>query len=66
MFRGIGEALGHVEEMDVTKARVLVLVDVTKSMKFKKKVIMDNGDEVFVSLSYDKLYRYCFTSGAVQ
>lgn len=47
--------------MDVTEARVLVSIDVTKPLKFKKRVLMDNGEETVVSLTYEKLYRYCFT-----
>lgn len=36
-FRGIGIALGYVSEVDLTEARVLVSIDVTKPLKFKKK-----------------------------
>ena len=60
-FRGIGSALGHVSEVDPTEARVLVAVNVTKPLKFKKKVVTDDGEEVTVSFTYEKLYRYCFT-----
>ncbi|CAE5959974.1 unnamed protein product [Arabidopsis arenosa] len=60
-FRGIGDAIGRVSEVDVTEARVLVAVNVTKPLKFKKRVLTDNGEEVMVSLTYEKLFRYCFT-----
>ena len=60
-FRGIGSALGHVSEVDPTEARVLVAVNVTKPLKFKKKVVTNDGEEVTVSFTYEKLYRYCFT-----
>lgn len=60
-FRGIGGALGNVSEVDATETRVLVSINVTKPLRFKKKVILDSGETVTVSLSYEKLYRYCFT-----
>ncbi|KAL1223485.1 hypothetical protein V5N11_003542 [Cardamine amara subsp. amara] len=60
-FKGIGDSLGQVETVDVTEARVLVSVDVTKPLRFKKKVITDKGDMVQVALFYEKLHRYCDT-----
>lgn len=60
-FRGIGGALGNVSEVDATETRVLVSINVTKPLRFKKKVILDSGETVTVSHSYEKLYWYCFT-----
>ncbi|KAG7552634.1 hypothetical protein ISN45_Aa06g032300 [Arabidopsis thaliana x Arabidopsis arenosa] len=64
-FRGIDEAIGHVSEVDVAEARVLVSVNVTKPLKFKKRVLTDNGEEVMVSLTYEKLFRFCFTCNMI-
>ncbi|CAE6205144.1 unnamed protein product [Arabidopsis arenosa] len=64
-FRGIGRALGRVSEVDVSEARVLVAVNVTKPLKFKKRVVTDNGKEVTVSLIYEKLYRFCFACNMI-
>lgn len=43
-------------------ARIRVSIDVTRPLKMKKKVVLDNGEEVTVSFVYEKLYRYCFTN----
>lgn len=60
-FKEIGDALGKVSEVDAIEARILVAVDVTRPLKMKKRVVLENGDEVTVSLVYEKLHRYCFT-----
>ncbi|CAE6229516.1 unnamed protein product [Arabidopsis arenosa] len=60
-FRGIGNALGLVSEVGVMEARMMVAMNVTKPLKFKKRVLIDNGEEVLVTISYEKLFLFCFT-----
>ncbi|XP_024006564.1 uncharacterized protein LOC112083070 [Eutrema salsugineum] len=58
-FRRIGEALGTVTVVDAEEGRVSVVVNVARPLRFKKKVRFDSGDEVTVSLEYERLYRFC-------
>lgn len=43
------------------EAKVLVSVDVTKPLKFKKKILTASGEEIVVYLIYEKLHRYCYS-----
>ncbi|XP_024015813.1 uncharacterized protein At4g02000-like [Eutrema salsugineum] len=64
-FRKIREALGHVEEVDVKDRRVNVTVDDSRSLFMERRDQFDNGDEVSVTLQYERLYRYCFTCNMI-
>ncbi|XP_024006074.1 uncharacterized protein LOC18011114 [Eutrema salsugineum] len=59
VLRRIGNALGMVKEVDVNDGRVSVAIDVTKPLKFKKKVLFNSSEEITVTLEYERLYRFC-------
>lgn len=60
-FRNIGKALGTIESMDIKRARIQVSINADKPLQFERKVRFPNGDIVNASLSYEDLFRYCFT-----
>lgn len=60
-FRNIGKALGLIEDMDIKGARVKISLNADKPLQMERKVRFPNGDVVSATLSYEDLYRFCFT-----
>ncbi|EOA23804.1 hypothetical protein CARUB_v10017017mg, partial [Capsella rubella] len=58
-FRSIGEALGFVEEVDINGGRVRVILDGFKPLCFETEMEFSTGDEVSVTLRYERLFGYC-------
>ncbi|KAG2273482.1 hypothetical protein Bca52824_068037 [Brassica carinata] len=63
-FENIGGAIGRVIEVDIDYGRVKVVVDGYKNLVFETEVDFHGGehyegDEVPVSLRYEKLFGYC-------
>ncbi|XP_024011213.1 uncharacterized protein LOC112086493 [Eutrema salsugineum] len=59
VFQRIGDSLGLVKAVDVKEGRISVSIDVTRPLKFKKKVQFNLTEKVTASLEYDRLYRFC-------
>ncbi|KAL0899323.1 hypothetical protein Bca101_083284 [Brassica carinata] len=65
-FRSIGDALGETKAVDLDNGRVQVVVDGFKEMIFETSVDFTGGEyyegeEVSVTLKYEKLFGYCET-----
>ncbi|WZY73222.1 hypothetical protein YC2023_005462 [Brassica napus] len=65
-FRSIGDALGETKDVDLDYGRVQVVVDGFKALTFETTVDFTGGEyyegeEVPVSLRYEKLFGYCET-----
>ncbi|CAH2051761.1 unnamed protein product [Thlaspi arvense] len=58
-FRGIGEALGEVKEVDIDEGRIRVVMDGGKPLIFDSLVDFDNGEELPITLRYERLFGYC-------
>lgn len=53
--------MGEVVNVEEKSAKLQVSVDVSKLLQFEKKAISEDGEEVTVTLKFEKLHRYCFT-----
>ncbi|XP_024014203.1 uncharacterized protein At4g02000-like [Eutrema salsugineum] len=59
-FRGIGDELGTVQEVDEDNAMVKVTIDSTKPLCFEMPVWFETGGEqLVVEMQYEKLFGYC-------
>ncbi|EOA29603.1 hypothetical protein CARUB_v10013521mg, partial [Capsella rubella] len=58
-FRSIGEELGQVQEVDIDGGRVRVTIDGFKPLCFETEVEFGNGEEISVTLRYERLFGYC-------
>lgn len=69
-FESIGVAIGRVVEVDVEQMRVLVVVDAFQELCFETSVDFTggefyDGEEVPISLRYEKLFGYCEKCGSL-
>ncbi|RID43868.1 hypothetical protein BRARA_I00703, partial [Brassica rapa] len=56
----IGEELGPILDKDVDHARVRVLIDGLKKLEMRLPLELPSGDEIYVTLEYEKLEKHCF------
>lgn len=59
IFRNFGRALGEVRLVDAPMARFQVTIKADEPLRFRKKTQLPTGEVVWVSLRYDKLFRWC-------
>lgn len=69
-FESIGEAIGRMVAVDLDHSRVQVVVDAFKELCFETTVDFTggefyDGEEVPVSLRYEKLFGYCQVYGSL-
>lgn len=69
-FESIGEAIGRAVAVDLDHSRVQVVVDAFKELCFETTVDFTggefyDGEEVLVSLRYEKLFGYCQVCGSL-
>lgn len=62
-LKNIGGNLGHIDTMEVSEGRLLVVVDTRKQLLFTKKVWEPSGDEVSIQIKYDKMFKHCSYCG---
>lgn len=60
-FRNLGNSFGTVRAVDAPQARVFVTIRADEPLFFRKKVQIPSGEMVWVSLTYEKLFRWCKT-----
>lgn len=58
-FKTIGSALGDVKAVDIDARIVQVVIDGFKSLCFETYVEFHNGEEIPISLRYDRLFGFC-------
>lgn len=58
-FRGIGEALGSVVAVEIDGGRVQVTLDGFKPLCFETTLEFDGGEEITVTLRYERLFGFC-------
>ena len=56
----IGEELGPILDKDVDHARIKVLIDGLKKLEMRLSLELPSGDEIYVTLEYEKLEKHCF------
>ncbi|KAJ4869587.1 Uncharacterized protein Rs2_48847 [Raphanus sativus] len=69
-FASIGDAIGKTLEVDVEQMRVLVVVDAFTELCFETSIEFKGGEyyegeEVAISLRYEKLFGYCTLCGSL-
>lgn len=60
-LKNIGKRLGHIDTVELAAGRMLIDVDARKSLTFKRKIASPEGDEVWIEIHYEKLFKYCKT-----
>ncbi|CAE6226220.1 unnamed protein product [Arabidopsis arenosa] len=58
-LKAIGKKVGIIRELDVDSGSIYVTVNGFNPLVFQMVVPFDTGDEVVVSLDYEKLAKYC-------
>ncbi|KAG7543370.1 hypothetical protein ISN45_Aa07g032880 [Arabidopsis thaliana x Arabidopsis arenosa] len=58
-LKAIGKTVGIIRELDVDSGSIYVTVNGFNPLVFQMVVPFDTGDEVVVSLEYEKLAKYC-------
>ncbi|WZZ70713.1 hypothetical protein YC2023_082083 [Brassica napus] len=53
--------LGHIDTVELSAGRMLIDVDTRKPLTFKRKIASPEGDEVWIQIHYEKLFKYCKT-----
>lgn len=61
-YHNIRKALGQVDVVDVDGGRVRVYVNADEPLQFTRRAGFANGDVTRVTLKYEDLHGYCFTS----
>lgn len=61
IFERIGSALGQVVAVDARASRMQITLNGDRPLHFDRKVMLPSGEIVPIKLSYEKLYRWCFT-----
>lgn len=59
IFRNFGSSLGVVRAVDESMARLQVTITTDEPLRFRKKTQLPTGELVWVSLRYEKLFRWC-------
>ena len=60
-LKNIGKRLGHIDTVELSAGRMLIDVDTRKPLTFKRKIASPEGDEVWIQIHYEKLFKYCKT-----
>lgn len=58
-FRTIGGAIGEVKAVDIDSGMVQVVLNGFKSLCFKTSVEFHSGEEISITLRYERLYGFC-------
>lgn len=59
IFRNFGNSLGVVRAVDAPMARIQVTIKADEPLRFRKKTQIPTGELIWVSLRYERLFRWC-------
>ncbi|KAL0749881.1 hypothetical protein Bca101_031884 [Brassica carinata] len=64
-LKNIGKRLGHIDTVEQLAGRMLIDVDTRRPLTFKRKIASPEGDEVWIQIHYEKIFKYGKTCGMV-
>ncbi|KAG5388507.1 hypothetical protein IGI04_030048 [Brassica rapa subsp. trilocularis] len=60
-LKNIGKRLGHIDTVELSAGRMFIDVDTRRPLTFKRKIASPEGDEVWIQIHYERLFKYCKT-----